>query len=59
MLSFFLDFILSIFYAKLIKKNITAKNIIKLILHDIKNKVEEGIKCLISFVFVQEMCIFV
>ena len=59
MLSFFLDFILSIFYAKLIKKNITAKNIIKLILHDIKNKVEEVIKCLISFVFVQEMCIFV
>ena len=59
MLSFFLDFILSIFYAKLIKKNITAKNIIKLILYDIKNKVEEGIKCLISFVFVQEMCIFV
>ena len=48
-----------LFYAKLIKKNITAKNIIKLILHDIKNKVEEGIKCLISFVFVQEMCIFV
>ena len=59
MLSFFLDFILSIFYAKLIKKNITAKNIMTLILNDIKNKVEEVIKCLISFVFVQEMCIFV